>query len=309
MANRRQLLQRAAAWGMFGAGSCTIPGKAFAALLTTGRWSAGEGDTVANPLTPPAHGSIPVAFLISDGAVMIDFTGPWEVFQDVSISTRSEAPFRLYTVAEAQKPIRASGDMKILPDYTILNAPAPKVLVIPAQSKASENAKGWIRSSAKTADVVMSVCNGSFVLASTGLLSGKAATSHHSSYADLETMFPDIRVKRGLRFVEDANLASAGGLSSGIDLALRVVQRYFGSEVARKTAFNMEYQGQGWMHPDSNAVYAQIPPQTADHPVCPVCGMDPKLSLKTEYKGTTYYFCNPRHKQTFDDSPEKFTKG
>jgi len=94
---------------MFGAGSLTIPSKAFAALLPTGRWSAGEGDTVANPLTPPAHGSIPVAFLISDGAVMIDFTGPWEVFQDVSISTRSEAPFRLYTVAEAQKPIRASG--------------------------------------------------------------------------------------------------------------------------------------------------------------------------------------------------------
>jgi len=240
---------------------------------------------------------------------MIDFTGPWEVFQDVSISTRSQAPFRLYTVAEAQKPIRVSGGMKILPDYTILNAPAPKVLVIPAQSKASENARGWIRSSAKTADVVMSVCNGSFVLASTGLLSGKAATSHHSSYADLEKMFPDIQVKRGLRFVEDTNLASAGGLSSGIDLALRVVERYFGSEVARKTAFNMEYQGEGWVHPDSNAVYAQIPPQTADHPVCPVCGMDPKLSLKTEYKGTTYYFCNPRHKQTFDDSPEKFTKG
>jgi len=105
VANRRQLLQRAAAWGMFGAGSFTIPSKTFAALLPT----ASEGDTVANPLAPPAHGSIPVAFLISDGAVMIDFTGPWEVFQDVSISTRSEAPCRLYTVAEAQKPIRASG--------------------------------------------------------------------------------------------------------------------------------------------------------------------------------------------------------
>jgi transcriptional regulator GlxA family with amidase domain len=55
---------------------------------------------------------------------------------------------------------------------------------------------------------------GGFALASTGLLSGKAATTHHSSYATLATQFPDIQVKRGARFVEVGNLASAGGLSS-----------------------------------------------------------------------------------------------
>src|SRR5258707_6731199 len=197
------LLQGAAAWGMFGAGSFTILSKACAALLDTGRCSAGEGDTVANLLTPPAHGSIPVAFMISDGAVMIDFTGPWEVFQDVSISTRSEAQFRLYTVVEAQKPIRASGGMKILPDYTILNAPAPKVLVIPAQSKASENAKGWIRSSAKTADVVMSSCNSSFVLPTTGLFSSKATNSHSSPASDSDRMLPEVLTKPPLRFIGD----------------------------------------------------------------------------------------------------------
>jgi putative intracellular protease/amidase/YHS domain-containing protein len=309
MVNRRQLLQRSAALGMIATGPLTIPSQVLAALLPNREWSASEGGAVANPLTPPAQGSIPIAFLISDGAVMIDFTGPWEVFQDVSIATRSDAPFRLYTVAEWQKPVHASGGMKILPDYGIANAPTPKVLVIPAQSKASENVKAWIRTSAKRADVVMSVCNGSFVLASTGLLSGKAATAHHSSYANLETMYPDIQVKRGLRFVEDGNLASAGGLSSGIDLALRIVERYFGTEVARKTAFSMEYQGEGWLHPESNAIYAQKPPQSVDHPVCPVCGMDSKLALKTEYKGTTYFFCNPGHKKTFDDSPDKFAKG
>ena len=54
-------------------------------------------------------------------------------------------------------------------------------------------------------------------------------------------------------------LASAGGLSSGIDLALRVVERYFGREVAEKTAYNMEYQGLGWMNPNSNQVYAAMP--------------------------------------------------
>src|SRR5881396_319424 len=214
-------------------------------------------------LKPPDNGQIPVAFLISDGAVVIDFCGPWEVFQDVMAPGREEMPFRLYTVAETKKPIRTSGGMQIVPDYTIENAPPPKVIVIPAQSAPSAAMLEWIRKSSKTTDVTMSVCTGAFVLAKTGLLSGKAATTFHGAFVSFSMQFPDIRLKRGARFVEDGNLASAGGLSSGIDLALRVVERYFGRETARSTAYNMEYQGQGWMNPDSNQIYASAPAPTA----------------------------------------------
>src|SRR5437763_1093083 len=164
--------------------------------------------------------------------------------------------------------------MKIIPDYTFANAPAPKVIVIPAQSKPSEAMLKWIRESTKNTDVTMSVCTGAFVLAKTGLLSGKAATTFHGAFVSFAMQFPDIRLKRGARFVEDGNLASAGGLSSGIDLALRVVERYYGREVAQKTAYNMEYQGQGWMNADSNQLYATTPVSTAEHPLCPVCGME-----------------------------------
>jgi YHS domain-containing protein len=120
--------------------------------------------------------------------------------------------------------------------------------------------------------------------------------------------FPDIRLKRGARFVEDANLSTAGGLSSGIDLALRVVERYYGREVAEKTAYQMEYQGQGWMNPDSNQVYASTPVSTAEHPLCPVCGMDaePATAPKSVFKGKTYYFCSDDDKKIFDAAPEKF---
>ena len=239
---------------------------------------------------------------------MIDFTGPWEVFQDVNIPGRAGAAFRLYTVAATTQPIHASGGMKIVPDYTIANAPAPKVIVIPAQSPLSEATKQWIRKATKGTDVTMSVCTGAFALASTGLLSGKAATTHHSSYATLATQFPDIQVKRGARFVEVGNLASSGGLSSGIDLALRVVERYYGRDVARQTAFDMEYQGEGWTNPDSNAVYAQAYAQADEHPVCPVCGMavDPASAPNSVYKGKTYYFGSEQHKQQFDADPDKF---
>ena len=268
----------------------------------------GQPAVKTNPLKPPAQGSIPVAFLISEGAQVIDFAGPWEVFQDVMVPGGSDHPFRLYTVSESTSPIHASGGMKIVPDYTFENAPAPKIIVIPAQSQPSEATLEWIRKSTRTTDVTMSVCTGAFVLAKTGLLSGKAATTYHGAFVSFANQFPDIHLKRGARFVEDGNLASAGGLSSGIDLALRVVERYFGREVAQKTAYNMEYQGLGWMNPDSNQVYAEERVSTNEHPLCPVCGMDvdPATAPKSVIKGTIYYFCSDHDKKTFDAAPDNF---
>ena len=264
--------------------------------------------TATASLKPPDKGQIPVAFLISDGAVVIDFCGPWEVFQDVTIPGSEEMPFHLYTVAETRKPIRTSGGMQIVPDYTIQDAPPPKVIVIPAQSSRSPALLDWIKKSSKTSDVTMSVCTGAFVLAKTGLLKGKTATTYHGAFGRFAMDFPDIQLKRGARFVENGNLATAGGLSSGIDLALRVVERYYGRDVAKKTAYNMEYQGEGWMNPDSNQLYAASLPSTVEHPVCAVCSMDvdPKTAPKSVFKGTTYYFCSKNDKETFDAAPEQF---
>jgi YHS domain-containing protein len=154
----------------------------------------------------------------------------------------------------------------------------------------------------------MSVCTGAFVLADTGLLAGKPATTHHDAYRALAVQYPDIQVKRGARFVDAGNVATAGGLSSGIDLALHVVERYFGRAIATSVAYDMEYQGQGWTNPESNAVYAAVRVSTDEHPVCPVCQMDvnPAGAPKSTYKGKTYYFCSPGHKASFDAAPEKW---
>jgi putative intracellular protease/amidase/YHS domain-containing protein len=309
--NGRDLLKTATKIGLIAVLGLSIAGGLSASSDPAETKSSSDGNkeaVKANPLKPPVQGTIPVAFLISEGAVVIDFSGPWEVFQDVMIPGRQDHPFRLYTVSETTAPIRASGGMQIVPDYTLATAPAPKVIVIPAQSKPSEATLEWIRKSTKNTDVTMSVCTGAFVLAKTGLLSGKAATTFHAAFGSFAMQFPDIHLKRGARFVEDGNLATAGGLSSGIDLALRVVERYYGREIARKTAYNMEYQGQGWMNPDSNQIYASTPVSTAEHPLCPVCGMDvdPATAPKSVFKGKTYYFCSDDDKQTFDAAPNKF---
>src|SRR5437667_852077 len=306
----RRLLNPTAELGLLAAITLVVLGQLSGSNLAKAP-STSEGNHAAvkiKPLKPPAQGSIPVAFLISEGAVMIDFTGPWEVFQDVMVPGRTDHPFRLYTVSESTSPIHASGGMKIVPDYTFENAPAPKVIVIPAQSQPSEATLEWIRKSTKATDVTMSVCTGAFVLAKTGLLSGKAATTFHGAFVSFANEFPEIHLKRGARFVEDGNLATAGGLSSGIDLALRVVERYFGREIAQKTAYNMEYQGLGWMNPDSNQTYSATPVSTAEHALCVVCGrdVDPANGPKSVFKGATYYFCSDADKKTFDAAPDKF---
>jgi len=309
--NRIEIVYRVARFGFL----LALGVLALSALFATG--APVKTDNRSNPnavatdttsLKPPDKGQIPIAFLISDGAVVIDFCGPWEVFQDVNIPSRKEMPFRLYTVAETTKPIRTSGGMQIIPDYTIANAPVPKVIVIPAQSEPSPAVLDWIRQSSKSTDVTMSVCTGAFVLAKTGLLDGKSATTFHSAFTSFAIEFPKIELKRGARFVENGNLATSGGLSSGIDLALRVVERYYGREVAAKTAYNMEYQGQGWMDANSNQTYAVMPVSTAEHPLCPVCGMDvdPATAPKSVFKGKTYYFCSDDDKKTFDAAPDKF---
>ena len=202
----------------------------------------------ANKLTPPADGPIPVAFALSRGATMIDFAGPWEVFQDVMVksSTGHRSGFSLYTVSEKTEPIEASAGMKIIPDYTFETAPAPKVVVIPAQA-GSSSLHAWLRKIVDSTDVTMSVCTGAFQLGRAGLLNGQEATTHHEFFEQFAKAFPDVKLKRGLRFVENQKISTAGGLTSGIDLALRVVERYFGRETAEQTAVYMEYQSRGWV--------------------------------------------------------------
>jgi transcriptional regulator GlxA family with amidase domain len=243
---RRKFMSQSAGFGVIAAAAC-IPNTLAGKFLPDSALSIAAG----NKLTPPDKGKIPVAFAISDGVTVIDFAGPWEVFQDVMVHERGkemdeQMPFELFTVSEKIEPLTGSGGLKLVPHYTFDTAPQAKVLVVPAQ-RGSQALHAWLRKVAPTTDVTMSVCTGAFQLGKAGLLSGKSATTHHDFIDRFEKSFPDVSVKRGLRFVENEKISTAGGLSSGIDLALRVVDRYFGRDVAQTTATYMEYQSKGWI--------------------------------------------------------------
>jgi transcriptional regulator GlxA family with amidase domain len=241
--NRRGLLTAAAAAALVTAE--TAPVRAAA------QPTAHSEPKSVKPLIPPSKGKIPVAFLVSTDAQVIDFAGPWEVFQDVHVPSRGTTmdermPFELFTVAESTAPIRASGGLKIIPDHDFASAPTPRLIVVPAQSQPSSATRDWLKKAALQSDVTMSVCTGAFVLGSAGLLSGQAATTHHEFYDKFAEAYPDVQLKRGVRFVENDKISTAGGLTSGIDLALHVVERYFGADVALRTAAFMEHESGRW---------------------------------------------------------------
>ena len=198
-------------------------------------------------LRPPANHEIPVAIVVTEGANVIDFAGPWEVFQDTARPGTEQPAFRLFTVSESRHPVRLTGGLTVVPDFTFDDAPTPAVVVVGAQGR-SDTLLQWLRriGSAAETEVLMSVCTGAFKLADAGLLAGKHATTHHDFFDEFSRRHPDVTLERGQRFVQSGpHLFTAGGLTSGIDLALHVVALYHGDATAQEVARYMEYrQGQ-----------------------------------------------------------------
>lgn len=212
------------------------------ALFGHGLARAASGELI--PL--PRRNRVRVAFMLGDNANVIDTAGPWEVFQDTMDHDGGHRPrFELYTVAPTENILRMTGGMLVKPNYSIRNAPQPHVIVVPAQQSTAES-RAWLAAASAGTDVTMSVCTGAFQLARAGLLKGVPATTHHQFFDSFAKEFPDIELRRGLRFVDSGRIATAGGLTSGIDMALHVVARYFGTEAAAATAAYMEYTSDAW---------------------------------------------------------------
>jgi putative intracellular protease/amidase/YHS domain-containing protein len=183
-----------------------------------------------------------VAILIFDGVELLDFAGPGEVF------AAGGDGFEVYTVAARAEPIVSQGFVRVTPEHTFASAPRPDVLVVPGghvtELLNDEAALAWIAGAAKDAELVLSVCNGAFVLARAGLLDGLEATTHSSSLDALERMAPETTVLRDRRWVDNGKVVTAAGVSAGIDAALHAVEKLIGPNTATGVARYMEYRWQ-----------------------------------------------------------------
>lgn len=198
-----------------------------------------------------------VGILLFPEVEVLDFCGPFEVFSvtrlDESTRRESISPFEVVVVAESKDPVKATGGLRVLPDYDLTDCPPLDILVVPGgwgtrKGMLNDRLVAWVADRAHQADTVASVCTGSLLLGKAGLLDGKRATTHWGALGLLRDTFPRIAVVDDEHVVEDGRILTSAGISAGIDMALKVVQRYYGSAVARATAKYMEYP-----FPESNA--------------------------------------------------------
>lgn len=188
--------------------------------------------------------------LVFDDVEVLDFCGPYEVFATARLneSRRREdsSPFEPLLVAERPEPVIASGGMRVLPDHKLDDCPPLDVLLVPGgwgvrRELSNRRLLGWISARAKEAGTLASVCTGAMLLGEAGLLDERRATTHWRSLDWMQDSFPSVEVERELRVVDEGDIVTSAGISAGIDLALTLVARHCGEEVARSTARHMEY--------------------------------------------------------------------
>ncbi|HET7876139.1 MAG TPA: DJ-1/PfpI family protein [Methylomirabilota bacterium] len=194
-----------------------------------------------------------VGILLFDGVEVLDFAGPFEVFSRTRLvagvesrRTEESAPFHVFTVAKSPAPVTTTGGLKVLPQHSFADAPRIDLLVVPGgfgTRTLLQDAETleWIGRVAAGAQKVTSVCTGSLLLAKTGLLEGRRATTHWGALDLLQSIDPTVKVERELRVVDDGIISSAG-VASGMDMAFYVVETLFGREAADETAHYIEYR-------------------------------------------------------------------
>ena len=183
-----------------------------------------------------------IGILVYDGVEELDFAGPWESMAYVNKIV--EKSVKMYSIG-TKKEIRAYNGLKITADETIYTAPQMDILVIPGgrgrkTEMKNEDTLRFIRHQYLGLKYLLSVCTGAFLIAATGLLDGRSATTHKYAIQELMT-YPRIKVVEK-RIVKSENIITAAGITAGIDLGLYMIDTIFGRDIALKISEHLEYQ-------------------------------------------------------------------
>ena len=185
-----------------------------------------------------------IGLLLFPDITQLDMTGPYEVFTKFP-----EAEVRL--IWKTLEPVKAGGGMRIVPDTTFADCPQLDLICVPGgagMNPLMEDAEtlAFLRQQAPGARYVTSVCTGALVLGAAGLLKGKRATTHWMSH-ELLSAFGATPIAE--RVVVDGNVITGGGVTAGIDFALRVAAEAFSEDLAKAIQLGIEYDP----HPPFNA--------------------------------------------------------
>lgn len=189
-----------------------------------------------------------VAMMLYDGAEPLDIA-PFGVF---SMARRRIPEVSTYTVAERVGLIVLANGLKVWADYSFVDAPPAEILIVPGgqtweQQARSQGVLEFVRSFGQRS-LVASVCSGGMILAASGLLDGRSATTRRGitrpgEVPPLELMRERHRTIKTVeaRLIDSGTVLTGGGVTLCIDMALYLIERFFGAQTALEVAESIEY--------------------------------------------------------------------
>jgi transcriptional regulator GlxA family with amidase domain len=201
-----------------------------------------------NPQSTPEMGradmSRTVEVVVFPAVQMLDVTGPLQVFataNDIMVEAGEAPPYTLRVVAKGGKSVTASAGLGLMTDpLSPVDAALDTLMIAGGQGVEAAAADAalfeWVRARAATARRTASVCTGAFLLAASGVLDGRRATTHWSVCTELARRFPRVRVESDPIFVRDGSVWTSAGVTAGIDLALALVEEDLGRDLALAVA-------------------------------------------------------------------------
>lgn len=200
-------------------------------------------DTPSAGLHDPRKPTVAVV-LGADVTEITDMVAPYEMLARTG-------RYNVYAVAQSAISTTLTGGLRVRPHYSfeelnqLLAGSPPAIVVAPnvPNIRSAENRPlvQWVRRSADAGATLLSWCAGAAVLAEAGLLAGRTATSHWGDIQRLEREYPNVRWRRGVRWIDHGNIITSAGITSGVDATLRLLIRLGGEDVARRVAAELRY--------------------------------------------------------------------
>lgn len=189
----------------------------------------------------PAKATRTVGIVLYPMFELLDVYGPAEVFGNVTKG------LKVVMVAQKAGPVTSAQGPQVLADFGFDDCPPLDLVLVPGGMGTLAEVKNaamldWLRLRSKDAEIVMSVCSGSAILAEAGLLDGHKATSNKRYFQVAVDHGPKVDWIEKARWVDDGNRVTSSGVSAGIDMSLAVVARLYGQKVAENIADLTEYQ-------------------------------------------------------------------
>ena len=177
-----------------------------------------------------------VGIYIYDQAEVLDFSGPFEVFSTASRVCKNDNPFDVFLISESGNAISARAGYRVLPSYGFNDHPMIDVLIVAGGVHSNEMNKSqvieWIYQQSIHASITASVCTGAFLLAKAKVLKEHKVTTHWEDIAHLGSEFPQLDIIENVRWVDEGNIITSGGISAGIDMSLHLVSRLHSNDLA-----------------------------------------------------------------------------